>query len=85
MNKLGLGLYKRLMGKPLPMAGDFLRRSEKETGAREGEQGQFFFIVGRNPCTGVRVGTRRRSTVTGVRERVSEGGRVGEGRVSCGF
>jgi hypothetical protein len=73
------------MGKPSPVAGDFLRRSEKETVAREGEQGRPFFAGGRNPCAGVREGKRRRSTVAGVRERVSEGGRVGEGRVSCGF
>jgi hypothetical protein len=80
-------LFTRLMGKPSPVARDFLRRSEKETGAREGEQGSFFFVVGRNPCSGVREGKRRRSTVAGVRERerVSEGGRMGEGRFSCGF
>ena len=34
----------------------------RETGARVGEQNPFFFAGGRNPCTG-------------VRERVSDGGR----------
>jgi hypothetical protein len=72
------------MGKRLPVAGDFLCRSEKETGEREGEQGPFF-AAGWNPCVGVREGKRRRSMVAEVRERVSEGGRVGEGMVSCGF
>ncbi|KAE7995721.1 hypothetical protein FH972_000491 [Carpinus fangiana] len=73
------------MGKPSPVAGDFLSRSEKETGVREEEQGPFFFVVGQNTGAGVRKGKQQRSTVAEVRERVSEGGRVGKGRVSCGF
>jgi hypothetical protein len=72
-------LFRRLMGKPSLVARDFLRHSEKETSAREGEQGPFFFAFGRNPCIEVREGKRWRSTMAGMRERVSKGGRVGKG------
>jgi hypothetical protein len=51
-------LFMRLMGKHSPMAGVFCAvvRKRQVRCAKEGEQGPFFFAVGRNPCAEVREG-----------------------------
>ena len=75
-------LFTCLMDKPLPVAEDFMHRSEKETSATcEGGRARLVLLRRWPEPLRQREGKQWRSTMAGVRERVSEGGRVGERRV----